>query len=71
MDLSSDDSDDYDFGSSDDHIESDDDIEMSIDPAQRSGGSSGYELIKREKVYELMNSVLGELVKITQISFVS
>jgi len=64
MDLSSDE-DEYDFDSSDD------DIEMDIQPTRPSVPVSDYELIQRESVYGLMNSVLADLVKITQISYVS
>ena len=67
-DISISDEDEYDFSS-----EPESDMDMEIEPitSQNSSHSSQhYELIKREKVFELMNSLLAELEKITQISSV-
>jgi len=65
-DISISDEDEYDFSS-----EPESDMDMEIEPITSQNAiqsSQHYDLIKREKVFELMNSLLAELEKITQIS---
>ena len=67
-DISISDEDEYDFSS-----EPESDMDMEIEPITSQNAiqsSQHYDLIKREKVFELMNSLLAELEKITQISSV-